>query len=586
MNDLTSDPIRNRIAKLKEKRKKILALPSEKALEAILESPDSLPLVHSFPAEDFYFLIHDIGLDDSMELLAMASSTQWEYIFDQEIWEKDRVGSQALVKWFDLFLRSDAKRFVKWLDEDRLDIAELFLFNHIEIIKREHDEDPSDFSSDYFTFDDVYYIRIKDSVPDGRKEEVPGGKRERVIINLLEKIAEEDYARYQSILTEVTAVIPAETEEEVYRIKNVRLAERGFLPFEEAVGIYQPMTSGEKNMFPAKKAFSDGDETIAKGTPFYHLITMDERDFFVRILKSSPTEDISPDLQAEFATLCNTLAVADNKKIRGREELKAVVEKACGYINLGLCRISGAKNTPPPEMAREIIRQHSLSRIFRAGYGMVLDLQKQVREWKKESWMDSKGLNLSFWGEEYMGVIGGLLLKRPLFFDNYKRGVLYREFDDMTDIRETGTIISDILVMDDLLSRMAIDVGPLPDQFLTCKTLLLTLWARNWLGLSMKPVPIDMNTFRQFFTFLFSCDETGRKEGRESVVDASVKESFLTWCAEETGMTTEEISLRAGHVMESLFSEIESEYGRVSAADLDPRYGFLFLITREANDEC
>jgi hypothetical protein len=85
---------------------------------------------------------------------------------------------------------------------------------------------------------------------------------------------------------------------------------------------------------------------------------------------------------------------------------------------------------------------------------------------------------------------------------------------------------------------------------------------------------------------LFSCDETERKEGKESVIDASVKESFLSWCAEAAGMTKEEISLRAGHVMESLFCEIESEYGRVSAADLDPRYGFLFLLTREANDEC
>ena len=87
--------------------------------------------------------------------------------------------------------------------------------------------------------------------------------------------------------------------------------------------------------------------------------------------------------------------------------------------------------------------------------------------------MESKGLPVSFWGEEYMGVIGGLLLKRPLFFDNYKRGVLYREFHDMSDITETSNILSDIMVMDDLLSMMPIRFKPLPDHFLTYKNLLL-----------------------------------------------------------------------------------------------------------------
>ena len=36
-------------------------------------------------------------------------------------------------------------------------------------------------------------------------------------------------------------MIPAESEEEQFRLRNVRLGEKGFLPFHEAVGIYQPL---------------------------------------------------------------------------------------------------------------------------------------------------------------------------------------------------------------------------------------------------------------------------------------------------------------------------------------------------------
>jgi len=71
-----------RIAALKKKRVEILSLTPEKALKEILEAPQPAALVHSFPEEDFYFLVNDIGLGDAIDLLSLASNRQWEYILD------------------------------------------------------------------------------------------------------------------------------------------------------------------------------------------------------------------------------------------------------------------------------------------------------------------------------------------------------------------------------------------------------------------------------------------------------------------------------------------------------------------------
>ena len=57
-----------RFEKLREKRLQILALPPKKAMDRILEDPQPAALVHSFPEQDFYFLIHDIGAGDSLPL--------------------------------------------------------------------------------------------------------------------------------------------------------------------------------------------------------------------------------------------------------------------------------------------------------------------------------------------------------------------------------------------------------------------------------------------------------------------------------------------------------------------------------------
>ncbi|MBA3038078.1 MAG: hypothetical protein FP814_16510, partial [Desulfobacterium sp.] len=91
-----------RAADLNSQRKEIIAMPPEKAIDRILEAKHPAALVHSFPEEDFYFLINDIGIYDAFELLNLASEKQWEYILDVELWEKDRIEINSVTKWLDI----------------------------------------------------------------------------------------------------------------------------------------------------------------------------------------------------------------------------------------------------------------------------------------------------------------------------------------------------------------------------------------------------------------------------------------------------------------------------------------------------
>ena len=81
---------------LREKRQQILALSPPEALDRILQDPQQLPLVHSLPEQDFYFLMHDIGPEDALPLLSLASDKQWDHIVDLEGWHKDRVDIKSI----------------------------------------------------------------------------------------------------------------------------------------------------------------------------------------------------------------------------------------------------------------------------------------------------------------------------------------------------------------------------------------------------------------------------------------------------------------------------------------------------------
>ena len=129
MNDDTPDKmILERIRSLAQERKEIISLPPEKVVDRILNASQPVALVHSFPEEDLYLLIHDIGLQDSLPILSLASDKQWEYLLDMDLWDKDRINIKTLSAWLDLLSRADPKRCINWMVDRKIDLLEYYLF--------------------------------------------------------------------------------------------------------------------------------------------------------------------------------------------------------------------------------------------------------------------------------------------------------------------------------------------------------------------------------------------------------------------------------------------------------------------------
>mgnify|MGYP006294500627 CR=1 FL=1 len=572
--------------KLLENRIEIMKLPPEQAVGKILNFPQPAALVHSFPEQDFYFLVQDIGPEDSLSILALASNRQWEYILDMEIWHRDRVAMESATRWLDLLLKADPRRMIRWCLEDKLYFIEYYLFKSLDIVYLEQDGDPSDLDDDFFSVDDAIYVRVKDNLqePDSESGEIFRQTRRRFLTNFIRFLAEHDFVKYQQVLLEAMHVLPAEAEEKDYRLRNVRLAEKSFLPFEDAVGIYQALTADqvEKMRKRLNREALDPDERKLQKfrTPHMPFELVDDPGTFSQALRKVSFQEIMPLLQTELASLCNQIISADQKVIRNRDQLGKIVSKACGYLNIGLDQLAQRKNNTASEFFASLLHRYPLLWIFKVGYGEALSLKWKTDRWYSESWFNRMGLPLTFWDENRLGVLGGLLLKKPLFFDNYKTGVIYREFASTRDIEKTASVLDEVIAVDQLLSLITLPKFDITSQrLLTYKNLLLTLWARNYIGLTHILAPIEMQDFGPFFDDLFGREtESGSRDCKMTSVE--MKTSFLNWLSHQTGLATYEISERAGETLESLFAEIENEYGGVSRSDLDPRFVNLFLLER------
>ncbi len=577
--NLPDRTILERIKELAKKRSEILALPSEQALDRILSDPQPAALVHSFPETDFYLLIHDIGPEDCLPLLALASDRQWDHVVDLESWDKDRIENNQAMRWLNLLLTAAPERFMSWFLTQRLGFVEFCLFHNIEVRLREHDQDPSEFGDDFFTLDNVYYLRFLKLPPVAEGAALGEDERRQFLTRFIERLAAHDHLVFQNVLLEATHILPAETEEEEYRWRNVRLVEKGFLPFDEAIGIYQPVKPGALKRV-LKSTPRPQEETVVLPVPAVPLREIREDNHFSRALAALAPEESLPHIQWEFSNLCNQIVVADSRTIRGRDELREIVKKACGYLSIGLERLKDSRGQDPdPQWSAQALVRHPLVQLFRLGFGAALELKWQAEKWLSACWFARSGLRLTFWGEQWMGVLGGILLKKPLFYDNYRTGSLYREFASLEDVAHAERVLKQVQGADHLFSFMTIRLKPLAQySFLTWKNLLLTLWARHRLGSAEDLLnPLALKSFSRFYAELLPGDPPPDSEEPRRIPDP-MKAGFVQWLAQDTGLKDYEISEKLGPTLEELFAEIETEYGRVAVKDLDPRFVQLFLL--------
>ena len=565
----------DRLRQLAEKRREVLSMPAQQAMAVILDHPQPAALVHSFADEDLHFLIHDIGPEDARPLLALASNRQWEYLLDMETWHKDQLNYQQVTHWLRLLLRADPDRLIAWCFGERLEYLELYLFRNIELRVRETDEVPSDFGDGYLSDDDALYVRMVDYPVATEEEETIKARRNEVLSQLLARLSHFDHLRYQGLLMESINAIPAETEEELYRQRNIRLAEKGFLPFHEAVGVYQPLRPGDLAV-RGKKIIRTAAQDSRLPVPQLASSFLAGDSLFVRALKSVGEPHVIQQLQMELASLCNQVISADQTIIRSRYQLQSVVAKVDDYLSIGLELMTRKFTGNREARAATFLRRHLLADIFRTGYASALQLKWKATRWHEGSW--SRQVDLTFWDEAWLGLLGGVLIDRPKFYDPASPATNYRDFQTCDEIAATRRGLEQIAAMDHLFKCMDIPTAPLAHiHFLTYKNLLLTLWARSSLAIApiekdASTIAISVSAFRPLYAALWS-----QAEGRRRIGDGK-KNEFLQWAAKASAQSPADLSDRLGEVFEALFDEMENELSQVEAKNLDPRYIKLFLL--------
>ncbi|MHC1727719.1 MAG: DUF6178 family protein [Syntrophobacteraceae bacterium] len=373
--------------------RELMRLPARRRLEMIMERPDAESVVAALDANDFFHSVVEIGPDDSLPMLALASTEQINHLFDIEWWRKDDLQPSKALSWLDRLSRASDHKLLKWLYKVDYELLVSLFKQWITLDMAPEDIDMTEAREQLpsRTLDQLYFWDVKYPQYDD------------LINHLLTLIFETNYGYFKELLNSVVYLPALEAEEMAYHFHRARLADHAIPDFYEALEIYRAIAP---NQFTVKELSGVKEEDAL---PAFALALVPEGDLLGRVLQQIKDPEMVETLQLELASLSNKVVVADQLSPDTAEDLRLGVEKALAYVNLGLELRSGGVL----ENAAKIIEQTFLEHLFRLSQAEVAAIRGRLQPVTKSGWLGQCPSGIKCLDLEWFDAAEGILGKTP-----------------------------------------------------------------------------------------------------------------------------------------------------------------------------
>lgn len=341
---------------------------ARRRVELVLSDPRARELVPAIPAEDFYYLVKEVGLGDALPLLQLASAEQIQTCLDFEVWDRDRVDPDRTAPWLEALTNLPPGKLLATAEGLDFELLSYLFCRYARIYDRTEGEEPPENTPHavYETPDSFFFVEFV----------TPSRQFAMLLERLLDSLYRADLSFPQRLLLDAKWGLPSELEETSYRWRTGRMADLGFFEYFEAIEVYAPLdpekakqSLGEPTLLP----YSVPRESALLPAPFAESLA--EETFLGRVLASLASEEELSEATGALVTLFNRVLAADRADPGELEEVREAVRAARDTLSLGLEYLAEGDL----ERAREILLRRPLVWIFRVGHSLTLELGRRAR---------------------------------------------------------------------------------------------------------------------------------------------------------------------------------------------------------------
>lgn len=522
-----------------------------KRIDALLSHDDAAAAVAALDVGELYALVHEVGFNDSQELIALATPPQVRGCLDLDVWDRDQVQLEATKPWLAAVIEAGFEKVGEIWEGLDAELRALLLCRWTVIYDLSLGEEPNvgDDIPLYFTPDTFFAVAIT-----AEDEDTVG-----LVHRLLEDLYRADMVLARHTLMSARSEPPPELEEEAYRWRAGRLADLGFADYYEALEVFRPIDPGTVHVGEGTEdrfgLAPDGDEARGPGRlPVAMAERIAGRSFLARAVDRIQEAEHAERLEQAFVVLVNKVLAAARVRPGDPEAVAIGADHTTGTVALGLEHLSRGD----VEVAADALRTVSLTRIHRLGYTLTLRLGRLARALAPRT---------PTAGEPSGAVMEALLAPRPFFsraLDD-PPGDGMRPFDSVEDLRRAALhltalalriAIAESLGVDLIAAGMAESLPALDDH-------VRTALARSMTGGDFEPAPLGDAEVAALHQRAF-------RDGRLTAEARSI-------AAEALAAALSRASITAGvelvpELLGRWLGDLEDTLGPLAGQPIDPRF--------------
>ncbi|MDP3921253.1 MAG: DUF6178 family protein [Candidatus Omnitrophota bacterium] len=480
--------------------------------EFLMRANDPARLTRGLSGEELYLITREMDVEERSYVICHASLPQLFFISDIDCWKKDEINSVGFLRWLETLQYADEKLLLQWLTQMDYEAVVAGLQKFVEVLKPEWEYVVDDVLGDrpYFTLDHRYFICVEES-------------NMATLRRALEVLYENHRGRYVAVLEGILGESEYELEEEAYRRRETRLADRGFPDMETAQRILVPLTRQEFEQFDKKNPERKSKSAVPISEEprlIYPVLWSMERLFLDDVLATFRDDPlaVSDGLYEELAWLSNKVLVCEGIDFTSEAKVRRGVVRSRHILNLGL-EVLSRKDMAT---AHAILKERWLETVFRYGMGLLCELRNRVHDLVRVRWKGDALHLLEFLDSPYDFIVRGLQLTPiPACYDDRKQDELdyLRDFTTLLDFERTQRAIEQVEKMHAFLYALGKVSG---GSGATLFRLMGNAFIRHTLHKKSSIKPVSPEDLKLFVTRTFADQGARRKLNRE------IRESFLT----------------------------------------------------------
>jgi hypothetical protein len=380
-----------------ERRLEIFRHLSARAREELVQTlKKPHDIISRISEEEMFFTIKELGGENAPGLVHATTDRQLQYILDVDLWKKDVFIPSAAIHWMDIIARMGEGKILQFMRIADTELIPLVLsrFIRVEIRNPEIDLAEQRDLLPSFSLDNAFFIEfLHPNTEDTIKEFLEGTFRwnPEFYFSLMQEVAEGDHL---------------ENEQIALKWRQARLADHGLPDFDEAFEVYQYTKPTSMAPCPEGSLGTVYEPDAEMPLLQYPLKEIHPESLLHKCLDTIGDPEEKDQFSMALARLANKVLIADAGDPGSLSEILGALKKVSGYINIALQEACGTDVSA----AVDLLRAAHAETLFRRGFSMVLDLQREAFQLAVGC-----GGGIEELGYPLTELIEGLLKKRPVY---------------------------------------------------------------------------------------------------------------------------------------------------------------------------